>query len=62
VCATKKNSSTSFRGRSSKQEAFEREARERLEHPDMGAFDRLMKSVIAAAKEQAICCEQLRTH
>lgn len=28
------------------QETFEREAREKLEHADMGAFDRIMRKIV----------------
>jgi len=49
--ATKEDNSASS-PKSPKQEAFEREAREKLENADMDAFDRMMKRVIQVPKEQ----------
>jgi hypothetical protein len=43
--ATKEGNSVSSE-KSEKQKAFERDAREKLENADMGAFDRMMKRVI----------------
>jgi hypothetical protein len=44
--AKSKDNSASSPKKSAKQEAFEREAREKLENADMGKFDQLMKKII----------------
>jgi len=46
------SSISSPKAKSAKQEAFEQEAREKLEHPDMGAFDRMMKKIIKPNKKR----------
>jgi hypothetical protein len=45
--AKAKGNSASSPKKSPRQEAFEREARERLENADMGKFDRIMKRLIS---------------
>jgi hypothetical protein len=47
--ATKEDNLTSS-PKSPKQEAFERDAREKLENADMDAFDRMMKRLIDVPK------------
>jgi hypothetical protein len=44
--AKAKGNSASSPKKTEKQEAFEREAREKLENADMGAFDKFMKSLV----------------
>jgi hypothetical protein len=44
------NNSRSSEKKSPRQEAFEREAREKLEHADMDMFDKMMKRVIQSKK------------
>jgi hypothetical protein len=44
--AKAKGNSASSPKKSPKQEAFEREAREKLENADMVAFDRMMKRLV----------------
>jgi hypothetical protein len=44
--AKAKGNSASSPKKSPKQEAFERDAREKLENADMGAFDRMMEEII----------------
>jgi hypothetical protein len=44
------NSASSPKKKSAKQEAFEKEAREKLENADMGAFDRMMKRLVSKPK------------
>ena len=41
-----KGNSASSPKKSPKQEAFERDAHERLENADMAAFDRVMKKIV----------------
>jgi hypothetical protein len=45
VAKVKGNSASSSK-KSAKQEAFERDAREKLENADMGAFDKMMKNLV----------------
>jgi hypothetical protein len=50
--AKAKGNSASSPKKSPKQEAFERDAREKLENADMGAFDRMMKGIIQLPKNK----------
>jgi len=50
VAKVKDNSASSPK-KSPKQEAFEREAREKLEHADMQLFDRTMKRILSPKKK-----------
>jgi hypothetical protein len=49
--ATKEDNSASS-PKSPKQEAFEREAREKLENADMNAFDEMMKKLVRPKAKQ----------
>jgi len=44
--AKAKGNAASSPKKSPKQEAFERDAREKLENADMAAFDRMMKKIL----------------
>jgi hypothetical protein len=46
VAKAPSNSASSLKKKSAKQEGFERQAREVLEHADMGKFDRMMKGLL----------------
>jgi len=50
--AKERSNSVSSPKKSAKQEAFEREAREKLDNADMGAFDRMMKRLITQTADK----------
>jgi hypothetical protein len=50
VAKERSNSTSLPKKKSAKQEAFEREARETLEHPDMNEFDKIMRKLLKPFK------------
>jgi hypothetical protein len=52
VAKVKGNSASSPKKKSPNQEAFEREAREKLENADMGEFDQMIKRLVSRPPPQ----------